>query len=115
MSAPGYPGFPTSTDATLVAGPTTADPTSVMGPRVVAGLIDAVLFVLLLFFIGPTPLSPFAEYATNNRDLSLEEARAWVAAVHPRSWAPRELHVVERIPMLDNGKVDRVRLQELAR
>ena len=74
MSAPGYPGFPTSADATLVAGPTTADPTSVMGPRVVAGLIDALLFVLMLFFIGPTPLSPFAEYATNNRDLPLEEA-----------------------------------------
>ena len=48
-------------------------------------------------------------------DLSLDEARDWVAAVHPRSWAPRELHVVERIPLLGNGKVDRVRLQELAR
>lgn len=48
-------------------------------------------------------------------DLTLEEARDWVAAVHPRSWAPRELVRLEEIPVLPNGKVDRVRLQELAR
>jgi O-succinylbenzoic acid--CoA ligase len=44
-------------------------------------------------------------------DLSLDEARAWVAEVHPRSWAPRELRVLDEMPMLRNGKVDRRRLR----
>ena len=44
-------------------------------------------------------------------DLSLEEARDWVAEVHPRSWAPRELRVLDAMPMLPNGKVDRRRLR----
>jgi len=46
--------------------------------------------------------------------LTLEEARAWVAEQHPRSWAPRQLVVVDVLPMLSNGKVDRVALRELA-
>jgi o-succinylbenzoate---CoA ligase len=40
--------------------------------------------------------------------LDLDEARDWVAAEHPRSWAPRQLLVVDALPMLPNGKVDRV-------
>jgi O-succinylbenzoic acid--CoA ligase len=40
-------------------------------------------------------------------DLSLDEARDWVAELHPRSWAPRELRVLDEMPMLRNGKVDR--------
>ena len=44
-------------------------------------------------------------------DLSLDEARDWVAEVHPRSWAPRELRVLDAMPMLPNGKVDRRRLR----
>jgi O-succinylbenzoic acid--CoA ligase len=48
-------------------------------------------------------------------DLSLEEARDWVAAAHPRSWAPRQVVRLEEIPLLHNGKVDRRRLEELAR
>jgi O-succinylbenzoic acid--CoA ligase len=44
-------------------------------------------------------------------DLSLEEVRDWVAEVHPRSWAPRELRVLDAMPMLRNGKVDRRRLR----
>ena len=48
-------------------------------------------------------------------DLSLDAARDWVAAVHPRTWAPREVLVVAELPLLDSGKVDRVRLQEWAR
>ncbi|RLV50505.1 AMP-dependent synthetase [Nocardioides mangrovicus] len=40
----------------------------------------------------------------------LEDLREWVAQVHPRSWAPRELRVVEEIPLLGNGKVDRMAL-----
>ena len=47
-------------------------------------------------------------------ELSLEAARDWVAEVQPRSWAPRELRVVARIPHLDNGKVDRMTLQAWA-
>ncbi len=48
-------------------------------------------------------------------DLALDEARDWVAAVHPRSWAPRQLVLLDEIPLLHNGKVDRRRLEELAR
>jgi O-succinylbenzoic acid--CoA ligase len=47
--------------------------------------------------------------------VSLEEARAWVGERHPRAWAPRALVVVPALPMLANGKVDRLALRELAR
>ena len=46
--------------------------------------------------------------------LDLDEARSWVAEAHPRSWAPRQLVLVDAIPLLANGKPDRVRLRELA-
>jgi o-succinylbenzoate---CoA ligase len=46
--------------------------------------------------------------------LSLEDARGWVAEVHPRTWAPREVVVVPALPMLDNGKVDRLAVRDLA-
>jgi O-succinylbenzoic acid--CoA ligase len=46
--------------------------------------------------------------------LALEEARDWVAVAHPRAWAPRQVVELEAIPLLGNGKPDRVRLQELA-
>ena len=45
--------------------------------------------------------------------LGLDEARDWVAAEQPRTWAPREVVVVDEIPLLDNGKVDRLALKEL--
>lgn len=45
--------------------------------------------------------------------LDRQEVRDWVAAVHPRAWAPVELFVTEELPLLPNGKVDRRRLQEL--
>jgi len=44
----------------------------------------------------------------------LTELRAWVAEVHPRSWAPRELVLVDAIPLLPNGKPDRQALLALA-
>jgi o-succinylbenzoate---CoA ligase len=47
-------------------------------------------------------------------DLGLEETRDWVAAVHPRAWAPREVRVVAALPMLANGKVDRLAVRDLA-
>jgi O-succinylbenzoic acid--CoA ligase len=46
--------------------------------------------------------------------LSLDEARAWVGERHPRSWAPRETVVVPELPMLANGKVDRLAVRQLA-
>lgn len=45
---------------------------------------------------------------------TLEELRDWVSGPRPRSWAPRQLEVVEEWPLLDNGKVDRQRLRRLA-
>ena len=46
--------------------------------------------------------------------LSLDEARAWVAEARPRSWAPRQLVPLDVIPMLGNGKPDRLALREMA-
>jgi o-succinylbenzoate---CoA ligase len=46
--------------------------------------------------------------------VSLDELRDWVAEAHPRSWAPRDMVDVDGLPMLDNGKVDRLALRELA-
>jgi len=43
--------------------------------------------------------------------LTLDEARDWVGGVHPRAWAPRELCVLDKLPLLANGKVDLVRLR----
>jgi O-succinylbenzoic acid--CoA ligase len=45
---------------------------------------------------------------------SLEELRDFVAQRHPRSWAPRAVEVLEAIPLLGNGKTDRVRLMRSA-
>ncbi len=47
-------------------------------------------------------------------EVGLEEARDWVAAAHPRTWAPRELRLVDALPLLGNGKPDRLRLARLA-
>jgi o-succinylbenzoate---CoA ligase len=46
--------------------------------------------------------------------VSLDEVRDWVAEAHPRSWAPRDVVCVDELPMLDNGKVDRIALRERA-
>jgi O-succinylbenzoic acid--CoA ligase len=45
---------------------------------------------------------------------TLEQARDWVGERHPRSWAPRNVVVVPELPMLANGKVDRLAVRELA-
>ncbi len=39
--------------------------------------------------------------------LDLDAARDWVAAAHPREWAPRQVVAVDAIPLLPNGKPDR--------
>jgi o-succinylbenzoate---CoA ligase len=47
-------------------------------------------------------------------EISVDAARDWVAEVHPRAWAPREVVAVDALPMLANGKVDRMALRERA-
>ena len=43
----------------------------------------------------------------------LVELRDWVADAHPRSWAPRQVVDLAALPMLGNGKPDRVALRAL--
>nr|WP_183592731.1 AMP-binding protein [Nocardioides soli] len=45
--------------------------------------------------------------------VSLAELRAWVAEAHPRSWAPRQLVTLDAVPLLPNGKPDRLTLRGL--
>jgi O-succinylbenzoic acid--CoA ligase len=45
--------------------------------------------------------------------ISLSELRDWVAELHPRSWAPRQLVELDAIPLLANGKPDRIALRRL--
>ena len=47
-------------------------------------------------------------------DLDLATARDWVALGRPRSWAPRQVVSLATMPLLGNGKPDRLRLRELA-
>ena len=56
-----------------------------------------------------------AVVATEDGDLDLDELRDWVAAAHPRAWAPRRVVAVGTLPLLANGKVDRVAVERLAR
>ncbi len=46
-------------------------------------------------------------------ELTLEAARDWVAEQHPRSWAPRQLVAVDDVPLLANGKTDRLAVRRL--
>lgn len=46
--------------------------------------------------------------------VSLDAARDWVADAHPRSWAPRQLVSLDAIPLLGNGKPDRLALRHSA-
>ncbi len=47
-------------------------------------------------------------------EVGLEELRGWVGDRHPRAWAPRRVVPVEALPLLANGKVDRLAVQLLA-
>lgn len=47
-------------------------------------------------------------------EADLDTLRDWVAEAHPRSWAPRQLVALAALPLLPNGKPDRLRLRELA-
>lgn len=46
--------------------------------------------------------------------VSLDAARDWIAEAHPRSWAPRQLVHLDAIPLLGNGKPDRLVLRHSA-
>jgi o-succinylbenzoate---CoA ligase len=50
-------------------------------------------------------------YAVAGHDLTLDTLRDFVAERLPRPWAPRELRVVPALPLLANGKVDRMSLR----
>ena len=50
-------------------------------------------------------------YAVAGERLTLDVLRDFVAERLPRAWAPRELRVVSSLPMLANGKVDRLSLR----
>jgi O-succinylbenzoic acid--CoA ligase len=44
---------------------------------------------------------------------SLADVRDFVAVAHPRSWAPRELVISDRLPLLESGKIDRASLRAM--
>lgn len=46
--------------------------------------------------------------------LSAQDARDWVGERHPRAWAPRQVVELDALPLLPNGKADRLALRELA-
>jgi O-succinylbenzoic acid--CoA ligase len=48
-------------------------------------------------------------------ETTLDELRDWVAVERPRSWGPRQLVTLAELPLLPNGKPDRMRLRRLAR
>lgn len=45
---------------------------------------------------------------------AVDELRDFVSATLPRTWAPRDLVVVDEIPLLRNGKVDRLQVEKIA-
>jgi len=47
-------------------------------------------------------------------EVGLAELRAWVAERHPRTWAPRRSVSVDALPLLPNGKVDRLAVERAA-
>jgi O-succinylbenzoic acid--CoA ligase len=53
-------------------------------------------------------------FVATHADLSLDEVRDWVGSALQRPWAPRQLVLLPELPLLPNGKVDRVALRGLA-
>jgi len=58
---------------------------------------------VVAFVVGATDTPPTAG-----------ELRDFVAAAHPRAWVPRDVVVVDALPLLANGKVHRLSLRERA-
>jgi len=67
----------------------------------------------LVAVVSWAPAAPDAVAEVPGPAPGLAELRDWVAAVHPRSWAPREVVAVDEIPMLPNGKTDRLALRRI--
>jgi O-succinylbenzoic acid--CoA ligase len=53
-------------------------------------------------------------FVTTTDQVADEVLRDWVADVHPRAWAPRQVVTLPAIPLLPNGKPDRLALRRLA-
>ncbi len=49
-----------------------------------------------------------------DRSVELADLRDWVAAIHPREWAPRQLVTLDELPRTAKGKVDRAALEALS-
>jgi len=58
-------------------------------------------------------LVAFVTFTEPTEALTLDELRDWVGEAHPRSWAPRQVITLPEIPLLSNGKTDRLALREL--
>jgi o-succinylbenzoate---CoA ligase len=69
----------------------------------VVGLADPEWGTRVVAVVVPRPGEP---------DPPIGELRDWVAAAHPRAWAPREVVFRPTLPMLESGKTD---VQELLR
>lgn len=66
-------------------------------------------------FVVPGPVvEEAAQRPSRDPRPSADELRDWVAAEHPRAWAPRQWVVLDAIPLLPNGKPDRQALRVLA-
>ena len=76
-----------------------------IGDAAVVGVRDEEWGNRVVAFVVASPGSTAVDLGT---------ARDWVAAAHPRSWAPRELVAVDALPLLANGKLDRLSLQARA-
>ena len=84
----------------------------------VLGVPDAEWGHRVVAFVVPRRIDP---PETSNRPswrvestLAVADLRDWVAQVHPRAWAPRQVVVLDEIPLLPNGKPDRQTLRGLA-
>jgi O-succinylbenzoic acid--CoA ligase len=77
-----------------------------VGAAEVLGVPDEEWGNRVVAFVVPAQAGPGAP--------SLGDLRDWVAEAHPRSWAPRQVVVLDDVPLLANGKPDRLALRGLA-
>jgi O-succinylbenzoic acid--CoA ligase len=77
-----------------------------VGAAEVLGVPDEEWGNRVVAFVVPAQAGPGAPSLGDLRDL--------VAQAHPRSWAPRQVVVLDDVPLLANGKPDRLALRGLA-
>ncbi|GAA4814223.1 o-succinylbenzoate--CoA ligase [Nocardioides caeni] len=80
----------------------------------VLGVPDAEWGNRVVAFVVPAPAMVSRLVAGAPHSSTTAELRDWVAAAHPRAWAPRQWVVLDAIPLLPNGKPDRQALRALA-